>query len=123
MSAPRRTLRALALAAGTVAIGIASLAGPASAASSGPTCSDVLGIAVHGQHIIGDYVTGIGHEELGWPPSGGVVGDAVSANGGVVVAGGPGPGFHFPNGYPPGASFCNAQAQSINAVLHQQATG
>lgn len=72
-----------------------------------PTCSDTLGIVVHGQHIVGDYVTGIGHANLDWPPSGGVVGQTVAENGGVAIAGGPGPGFHFPNGFAPGASFCN----------------
>lgn len=82
-------------------------AGSAVAQQATPTCSDTLGIEVHGQHIIGDYVTGIGHEQLDWPPKGGVVGSTVSANGGVVVAGGPGPGFHFPNDFAPGASFCN----------------
>lgn len=71
-----------------------------------PTCSATLGIEAHGQHIVGDYVTGIGHESLDWPPRGGVVGRAIAGNG-VVVAGGPGPGFHFPNGFAPGASFCN----------------
>ena len=71
-----------------------------------PTCSSTLGIDAHGQHIVGDYVTGIGHESLDWPPSGGVVGAAIAGNG-VVIAGGPGPGFHFPNGFAPGASFCN----------------
>jgi hypothetical protein len=76
-------------------------------ASAEPTCSDTLGIATHGQHIVGDYVTGIGHDQLGWPPSGGVVGDATSTSGGAVIPGGPGPGFHFPNGFAPGASFCN----------------
>ncbi len=35
---------------------------------------------------------------------------AVSDDGGV--AGGPGPGFHFPDGVAPGASFCNDQARS-----------
>ena len=58
-----------------------------------------------------DYVTGLGHGALGWPPSGGVVGQAVAGHG-VAVAGGPGPGFHFPNGFAPGASFCNDQARS-----------
>jgi hypothetical protein len=76
-----------------------------------PTCSDVLGIEVHGQHIIGDYITGIGHEDLSWPPSGGVVGQTIAGSG-VVVAGGPGPGFHFPNGFAPGASFCNPQSNA-----------
>ena len=71
-----------------------------------PTCSDALGIDVHGQHVVGDYVTGIGHEEMGWPPSGADVGNTVASNGGVVVRGGPGPGFHFEHGVAPGASFC-----------------
>lgn len=86
---------------------VAATGGTAGAASSGPTCSDTLGIAVHGQHIVGDYVSGLGHADLSWPPSGGVIGKAVAANGGVAIAGGPGPGFHFPNGFAPGASFCN----------------
>ena len=60
---------------------------------------------------VGDYVTGVGRGALGWPPSGGVVGEAVAGHG-VAVAGGPGPGFHFPNGFAPGASFCNDQARS-----------
>lgn len=29
-----------------------------------PTCSDILDIEVHGQHVVGDYVTGIGHDTL-----------------------------------------------------------
>lgn len=84
----------------------AATAVPAGAAGHEPTCSATLGITVHGQHIVGDYVAGIDHEALDWPPSGGVVGRAVRANGGVAIAGGPGPGFHFPNGVAPGASFC-----------------
>ena len=85
-------------------VGLAVLT--SSPAGAEPTCADTLGITVHGQHIVGDYVSGIGHESLEWPPSGGVVGAAVAGKG-VVVAGGPGPGFHFPNGFAPGASFCN----------------
>jgi len=80
-------------------------------ASADPTCSD-LDIAVHGQHIVGDYVTGLGGIGGGidWPPSG-EVGEAVSDNGGALVPGGPGPGFHFTiPGLAPGASFCNPQA-------------
>ena len=84
-------------------------AGAASAAPGAPTCSTTLGIRVHGQHIIGDYVTGLG-PELGWPPAG-KVGAAVGGSG-AVVPGGPGPGFHFPNGFAPGASFCHAQSKS-----------
>jgi len=90
----------------------------AQSAAGDPTCAGVGALAVHGQHIIGDYVTGIGgiNGNLAWPPKGGVVGTATSANGGPVVRGGPGPGFHFPNGVPPGASFCVPQAQSGNAL-------
>lgn len=80
------------------------VAGVAPVAAHGPTCSDTLGIAVHGQHIVGDYVIGGGLTE--WPPKGGVVGGAVGGSG-AAVPGGPGPGFHFPNGFAPGASFCN----------------
>jgi hypothetical protein len=71
-----------------------------------PTCASTLGIAVHGQHIVGDYVTGIGRANIDWPPKGGVVGDAVAGQG-AVIPGGPGPGFHFIEGFAPGASFCN----------------
>ena len=83
--------------------------------SDGPTCSDALdsGIVVHGQHIVGDYVTGLGGifgDGLEWPPAG-QVGEAVQENGGALVPGGPGPGFHFTiDGLAPGASFCNPQA-------------
>jgi len=76
------------------------------AAAGEPTCSDTLGIANHGQHIVGDYVAGIGHDTLGWPPSGEVVGGTIAGDG-AAVPGGPGPGYHFPNGFAPGASFCN----------------
>lgn len=86
------------------ALAIATVAGPVAAGS--PTCSEQLSIEVHGQHIIGDYVTGIGHDFLDWPPSGGIVGRTIAGNG-VVLAGGPGPGFHFAHGFAPGASFCN----------------
>ena len=81
------------------------------AAAADPTCSGVLEVAVHGQHIIGDYITGEGRANLDWPPSAGVVGQAIAGEG-PTVRGGPGPGFHFPNGFAPGASFCLAQAQS-----------
>lgn len=80
-------------------------------ASAEPTCSGTLGIANHGQHVVGDYVAGTGHDSLGWPPSGSDVGDAVKGEG-AAVPGGPGPGFHFPNGFAPGASFCLEQSQS-----------
>jgi hypothetical protein len=89
----------------TIAGAVLVLALMPAVASASPTCADTLGISTHGQHIVGDYVTGIGNRAMGWPPKG-QVGAAVAANGGVVVRGGPGPGFHFPNGFAPGASFC-----------------
>lgn len=91
--------------AAIILAGAASIAG-AQSTNPTPTCSDMLGIETHGQHVIGDYVTGIGHENMGWPPSGAEIGATVSANGGVEIQGGPGPGFHFEFGFAPGASFC-----------------
>lgn len=80
-------------------------AGAGTAGAASPTCADTLDIDNHGQHVVGDYVTGTGHADLAWPPSGGAVGDAVRGEG-AVVPGGPGPGFHFVYGVAPGASFC-----------------
>lgn len=82
-------------------------AGPSAAE---PTCATTLGIEVHGQHVVGDYVTG---EHGDWPPAG-TVGSAVGGSG-AAVPGGPGPGFHFPNGFAPGASFCLDQSHSPGA--------
>ena len=79
----------------------------ASAAPGAPTCSTTLGILVHGQHIVGDYITGTG---VDWPPAG-QVGEVVGGSG-AAVPGGPGPGFHFPNGFAPGASFCLEQSKA-----------
>lgn len=101
-------------------LAVASMGGTASAATDGPTCSDTLGIAVHGQHVVGDYVTGIGHDNLDWPPAGQV--GTNTSDGGAAIPGGPGPRFHFPRDIPPGASFCTDSAQSVNATLHQQAS-
>jgi hypothetical protein len=92
------------LVAGLVAAGAASAT--AQSTNPTPTCSDALDIEVHGQHVIGDYVTGIGHEDLDWPPGDDGIGQTVAENGGVAVRGGPGPGFHFEHGVAPGASFC-----------------
>jgi hypothetical protein len=78
-----------------------------SALAKSPACSAVLGIEAHGQHVVGDYVTGM-HGYLTWPPAG-MVGEAVKGQGAVLPGG---PGFHFPNNVAPGASFCIAQAQS-----------
>ena len=105
-----RRLLVVATLSSAVVLGSAGAAGAAPPPNASPTCSDTLGIVVHGQHIVADYVTGIGPMDFSWPPSGGIVGETVSANGGVAVAGGPGPGFHFPNGYAPGASFCNGSS-------------
>ena len=116
-----RGRRLAAAAAAALALGVVTGAGPAGAESDGPTCSAALGIEVHAQHIIGDYVTGVGHDTLEWPPKG-QVGEAVGGGGGPLVKGGPGPGFHFENGFAPGASFCNPQAQSGIATENQQAT-
>ena len=93
------------------ALGLALVTGgPAMAAT--PTCSTTLGIAVHGQHIVRDYVSG-GAAATTWPP-GGDVGQSIAGSG-AVVPGGPGPGFHFPEGFAPGASFCLAQSESPGA--------
>lgn len=93
------------------AVAVAALAG--SAASAAPTCSGTLDIAVHGQHIVGDYVSGIGQVEMGWPPNGQV--GAATGGEGAATPGGSGPRFHFPAGVAPGASFCLEQSQSPGA--------
>lgn len=96
---------------------IAVLAGAVAATpgtAGDPTCSDLgfLDIEVHGQHVVRDYVTGT---ELGdeWPPQS--MRDIMRDNGGAVLPGGPGAGFHLPNSIPPGASFCT-NSQSWHAV-------
>jgi hypothetical protein len=95
---------AVALAAGAL------LASASAVAAKGPTCSDfeALSITVHAQHVIRDYVSGgaLGQE---WPPRG--LGSLIAGEG-AALPGGPGPGFHFPNGFAPGASFCLPQSQS-----------
>lgn len=90
-----------------IALGTAA-AGPVTAHE--PTCVDfgALGIVVHGQHVVRDYV--IGDAVSGWPIDGGA-GQYVAGSG-AAVPGGPGPGFHFPNDFAPGASFCNEQSRS-----------
>jgi hypothetical protein len=100
---------------GSIALGGALLMAtvPAVASAHGDaTCGGLGGIEVHGQHVVGDYVTGSGGigGGLEWPPAG-QVGSVVGSNGGAAIPGGPGPGFHFTiEGLPPGASFCNEQA-------------
>jgi hypothetical protein len=107
-----RVRSTIALTTGVLAL---ALGGGTASAHDSATCSGALGsaIVVHGQHVVGDYVTGLGGifgDGLDWPPAG-QVGDAVQENGGALIPGGPGPGFHFTiEGLPPGASFCNEQA-------------
>lgn len=93
----------------TACLSAALMTGTSTLAGS-PTCSGVLNIATHGQHVVGDYVTGAGHEGLTWPPAG-MVGEALKGKG-AFLPGGPGPGFHFSLGVAAGASFCIAKAQS-----------
>jgi len=100
----RRRILSLA-AAGALALGVA-----APAAAADPTCADLMGIANHGEHVLGLYVVG-GSLALGyWPPTGGV-GQYIGGDG-AALPGGPGPTFHFINGFQPGASFCVDGAQS-----------
>jgi hypothetical protein len=90
---------------------------PAGTEAADPTCSH-LGIATHGEHIVGDYVTGtggIGPGGISWPPEG-EVGDAVGGNG-AAVPGGPGPAFHFIEGFAAGASFCTDSASPGTHIL------
>ena len=108
-----RSVSALAVAflGGGLLVAVAWLSSGDEASAAAPTCSGTLGIAVHGQHIVGDYVTGVGGANLGWPPKGGAVGEAIGGEG-AAIPGGPGPGFHFPEGFAPGASFCLSQSKS-----------
>lgn len=87
----------------TLAAAALLLTAPATA-WAGPTCSDTMGIANHGQHVVHDYVSGLGSENAGWPPDG-TVGPTIAGSG-AVLPGGPGPGYHFPEDIAPGASFC-----------------
>jgi len=86
------------------AAGALALAVSAPVAAADPTCAEMMGIANHGEHVLGLYVVG-GSLALGyWPPEGGV-GQYVGGEG-AALPGGPGPTFHFINGFQPGASFC-----------------
>lgn len=72
---------------------LVSLLATSTAMADGPTCSDSpLNIDVHGEHVTRDYV--------------GMTPGESNAKGGAETPGGPGPGFHFINGFAPGASFC-----------------
>jgi hypothetical protein len=90
------------------ALSLASFATLASAQS--PTCADVLDIENHGHHIVGDYVTGVGHLTFDWPPVGSV-GTTIGGNG-ASTPGAPGIHQHGGGEFQPGASFCVDQANS-----------
>lgn len=91
-----------------LAFTIVTTAAGGSPAGAEPNCVEffdvVFGseIANHGQHILGDYITGIGHDGE-WPYAG-QVGDIVGGRG-PANAGAPGIKEH---GAAPGASFCNS---------------
>ena len=104
----RRRLGAAAATAIALGVVVGLGVAPADASAGGPTCSTTLGVVVHGQHVVHDYVTG--GAAATWPPSGRV--GAAIAGSGAVIPGGPGPGFHFMHSYAPGASFCLAQSSS-----------
>src|SRR6266542_3806780 len=93
-----RVLAAAAFTAGGLILAVLLMGASNTASAADPTCSGTLDVAVHGQHIVGDYVTGIGRANIDWPPSGGVVGEAVAGQG-AVIPGGPGLGFHFPEAF------------------------
>jgi hypothetical protein len=108
-----RRLGLQAIAAGAVLVGTIA-AGGRIASASDPTCSGYEGVANHGEHVVEDYVLGAvegGPVIDDWSTKRGI-GDLVGPAGGAAVPGGPGPGFHFTVGAPPGASFCIPQAHS-----------
>ena len=82
-------------------LGVAGSAG----ARQAPTCSDELGIANHGEHVLRDYV--VGGQDQAFPYNGRSIGSALAGRG-AAVPGGPAAGGHFNAEEPvaPGASFC-----------------
>ena len=110
MKKPATSRAAAALAVASV---LASLAAAPASAHGEPACAGLGGIENHGQHVVGDYVTGLGGifgDGLAWPPAG-QVGAAVKAAGGAVAPGAPAAHGHFTvPGLAPGASFCNEHA-------------
>ena len=96
---------------GGAAIALAGLATTVSSAGAGePNCVAFFeehfdaDIANHGQHILGDYVTGIGHDGT-WPPAG-QVGATIGGTGALS----PGRSGIQQHGASPGASFCNGSS-------------
>ena len=92
------------------ALAVVAAASPGVAGAS-PTCATTLGIANHGEHIVADYITGLGRDAVEWPLNGGLVGETIGGDG-AAVPGAPGPGSHFVHGFAPGASFCLDTSQS-----------
>lgn len=81
---------------------------PVAPAAAAPTCSVQMGIAVHGEHVVSDYVVG---EHGTWPPAGTGIGAALKGRG-AALPGGPGAHGHLPAEIAPGASFCVTQSQA-----------
>lgn len=102
------------------AVALAAIAVTGLPAGAGePTCVEFFDehfgseLANHGQHIVGDYVTGIGHDG-DWPPAG-QVGAAVRENGGALL---PGQSGIMKHGAAPGASFCNGSNSPTSPPGH-----
>ena len=97
----------------TVTISLAALAllaVPSLASATEPTCTEQLGTATHGEHVLYDYIIGVGRDsDVAWPPAGGVVGEILLDAEGALVPGAPGP-VHMEKGFAPGASFCTDSA-------------
>jgi len=95
------------IAAGAIVAASLTLAGVPGAGAGEPNCVEFFELnfgahlANHGQHIVGDYVTGIGHDG-DWPPAG-QVGEAIGGSGALL----PGQSGIQKHGVSPGASFCN----------------
>ena len=98
----------------TLMVGVVVLGAAPSGAD--PTCAEQFGIANHGHHIVGDYVTGLGGalppRSLDWPPHG-AVGDAIGGEG-ALHPGAPGKHEHP---FAPGASFCVDSASPGQHIL------
>jgi hypothetical protein len=98
--------------AGMLGAGIAAslVAMPAAAFAAEPTCTEQLGTQTHGEHVLYDYIIGVGRDsDVSWPPSGGIVGHVLLEAGGALVPGAPGP-VHMSKGFAPGASFCTGSS-------------
>src|SRR5687768_7638044 len=69
--------KAIVGAVGAIVFSIGVIAMSTGTAGAHSTCEGVGALQNHGQHIVGDYVTGIGGiaGTLAWPPRGGVVGE------------------------------------------------